>query len=40
MNAKEILTWTLINAAATVLASVILYYFFRHTLSTNHSSTP
>ncbi len=29
MRAKEILTWTLINVAATVLASVILYYFFR-----------
>jgi hypothetical protein len=29
MNAKEIITWTLINVAATVLATVILYYFFR-----------
>ena len=29
MSAKEIITWTLINVAATVLATVILYYFFR-----------
>ena len=29
MNANEIITWTLINVVATVLATVILYYFFR-----------
>jgi len=29
MRAQEIITQTLIHVAATVLASVILYYFFR-----------
>ena len=29
MGTKEVITWTLINVAATVLATVILYYFFR-----------
>ncbi len=29
MGTKEVITWTLINVAATVLATVILYYFYR-----------
>lgn len=29
MRAKEVITQTLIHVAATVLATMILYYFFR-----------
>ena len=35
MHAKEIMTWTLINIAATVLSSVLLYYFFRYQATKN-----
>jgi hypothetical protein len=39
MSAKEIITWTLINVAATVLATVILYYFFRLQIPKNAPTT-
>ena len=39
MSAKEIITWTLINVAATVLATVILYYLFRFNLPKTTQTT-